>query len=457
MASPARTHDESMTTRDFNGEHQAELVSWLREAAPYLHAHRGSVAVVYLSGAAVAADSFEHHVYDLALLVTLGIKVILVHGIRPQLEQRLSDNGLVSRIERDIRITDEFVLPHAIDAAGSVRACIEARLAQSKINSPMAGARIRVAGGSFVTARPLGVLYGIDYGHTGEVRRIDRESISTRLDAGELVLVSPLAHSPSGESFNLDAASLATQVAIEMKAEKLVVLSEHGPLCAADGDIIRQATLRDVRDELHRDSAESMSGPMRHMFEQAQRACQHGVGRVHLVDHQTDGGLLLELFSRDGVGTLISNTPFDRLRQATIDDVGGIISLIEPLEQRGVLVRRSRDLIEREIDTFLVVTRDEAIIACGAMSIVDGITSAELSCIAVSPEYAKLGFGERLLRELEKQARQAGATVVFVLTTQSQDWFKQQGFQRASLEVLPVARQASYDEARNSQILSKTL
>jgi len=431
---------------------QSDLVSWLREASPYVHAHRGNVFVVYLSGAAVEGPRFDHHVYDLALLTSLGIRIVLVHGIRPQLERRLEAAALPSRIERGVRVTGTDVLPHVVDACGTVRARIESRLSQGVINSPMSGAKLRVAGGNYVTARPVGVLYGVDYAHTGEVRRVDAEAIQRRLDDGELVLLSPLAFSPSGETFNLDASTLAADVAIALSAPKLVFVSESGPIRLEDGRIVHEVTGRDGREML-----EHVGGPSRLLFERALRACQQGVGRVHVVDHEVDGALLLELFSRDGVGSLVSASPFDRMRRATADDVSGIISLIEPLEQTGVLVRRSRDLIEREIDRFFVVTRDETIVACAALHPFPESDVAELACIAVDPQYAARGFGEALLRQLEGAARGLGARSVFVLTTQAADWFKEQGFVASTIEALPVARRQIYNQQRNSQVLTKSL
>lgn len=431
---------------------QSDLVSWLREASPYVHAHRGQICVVYLSGAAVAGPNLEHHVYDLALLVGLGLKVVLVHGIRPQLEERLARVGVDSRVVRGIRITDAEVLPHVIDACGTVRARIEARLSQGVLNSPMSGAKLSVAGGNYVTARPVGVLHGVDYAFTGEVRRVDAAAARRRLDDGELLLLSPLAFSPSGESFNLDASALATDVAIALAAPKLVFVSESGPIRLDEGELVHEVTGRDGRDLLERSS-----GPSRQLLERALRACQQGVGRVHVVDHATDGALLLELFSRDGVGSLISATPFDRMRRATPDDVSGIIALIAPLETEGTLVRRSRDLIEREIDRFFVVTRDEAVVGCAALHPFPEAEVAELSCIAVDPQYGARGFGSALLRQLETTARSGGARSVFVLTTRAADWFKQQGFVATTVEALPVTRKQIYNQQRNSQVLTKAL
>lgn len=431
---------------------QGEMVAWLREASPYVHAHRGQTFVVYMSGAAVEGPGFEHHIYDLALLVSLGVRVVLVHGIRPQLTARLAEAGIDSEVVDGVRITTPRVLPSVIDACGQVRARLEARLSQGVMTSPMAGARLRVAGGTFVTARPVGVLGGVDFGHTGEVRRVDAEAITRRLADGELVLLSPLAYSPSGEVWNLDASTLAAEVAVSLDAAKLVLLSENGPIRGQDGAQVREITVRDAAGRRASLEPESLA-----MFTLATRACERGVGRVHVVDHDIDGALLLELYSRDGVGTLVSNSPFDRVRRADIDDVSAIIGVISPFEADGLLVRRPRDLIEREIERFFVATRDEQVVACAALHPFANAEVAELACIAVDPAYAGRGFGSALLVELEAAARQTGADAVFVLTTGTADWFRLHGFVPASLADLPVERREIYNQQRNSLVLTKRL
>lgn len=431
---------------------QRDMVAWLREASPYVHAHRGQTFVVYLSGAAVEAEQFARHVYDLALLISLGVRLVVVHGIRPQLSRRLAQSGIDSEVVNGIRITGPEVLPCVIDACGRVRARLEAHLSQAVTTSPMAGAALRVAGGTFVTARPLGVVRGRDFGHTGEVRRIDREGITRRLAEGDLVLLSPLAYSASGETWNLDASTLAAEVAVELGAAKLLLLSENGPVCDQAGEPVREITLRDAES-----APSNVPEEAARMFERALRACRRGVPRVHLIDHQTDGALLLELYSRDGVGTLISNNPFDRIRRAGIDDVSAIIGVIAPFEAAGLLVRRPRDLIEREIERFFVATRDEQVVACAALHPFEQSAVAELACIAVDPRYAGRGFGSELLKALEHTAARAGAESVFVLTTGTADWFRQHGFVPAELSDLPVLRQQIHNQQRNSLVLSKRL
>jgi amino-acid N-acetyltransferase len=447
-----------LPTRPVSDRDQA-FVAWFRGASPYINAHRGRTFVVQFAGEAVADPRFPALVHDLALLGSLGVRLVLVHGIRPQIESRLAARGLPARFHRGLRVTDDDALTVAKEAAGAVRVEIEALLSMGLANSPMAGARIRVTSGNFVTARPVGVRDGVDHGHTGEVRRLDRAGVERELEAGAVVLVSPIGYSPTGEAFNLSNEEVATAVAVELRAAKLLLLSEAPIARTADGSPARELTVEEARAELAALAAggeDRLSERVRHL-EAAVHACRNGVERVHLLDRHIDGGLLLELFTRDGVGTLVSADPYEHLRPATIDDVGGILELIQPLEAEGVLVRRPREKLEQEIDRFLVVERDGAVIACAALYPMPEAGFAELACLAVHPVYRGQRLGERLLRRAEQEARAAGARTLFVLTTRAIQWFQERGFAPASPDDLPVDRRATYNLQRNSRVLLKPL
>ncbi len=444
---------------DSEAKTRRAFVSWFRGASPYINAHRGRTFVIQFGGEAVQDEAFQHLIHDIGLLNSLGIRMVLVHGIRPQIESRLADRGLVPRFHRGLRITDDKALATAKEAAGSVRVEIEALLSMGLPNSPMAGARIRVTSGNFVTARPLGVRDGIDYCHTGEVRRIDRDGIETQLGNGAVVLVSPIGYSPTGEAFNLSAEDVATELAIELKAAKLLLIGDQPDLKDAGGQPVRQLSLGDARQKLAtlRQGAESVAGDTIRHLGSAIRACHNGVKRSHLLDRQLEGVLLLELFSRDGVGTMVSASPYESTRRAAIDDVGGILELIEPLEREGTLVRRPREKLEQEIDRFTVVERDGTVIACAALYPDENRNVGELACLAVHPDYRRRGLGDALLERVEQDAFGMGIKQIFALTTRTTHWFLERGFRAAGLEQLPVQRQSSYNYQRNSRVLIKAL
>jgi amino-acid N-acetyltransferase len=435
------------------------FVAFFRAASPYINAHRGRTLVVQFGGEAVEDRRFDHLIQDLALLSSLGVRLVLVHGIRPQIDSRLGARGLPARFHQGLRVTDDTALTVAKEAAGAVRVEIESLLSMGLANSPMAGARIRVASGNFVTARPLGVRGGVDFGHTGEVRRVDRPGIERQLASGDVVLVSPIGYSPTGEAFNLSNEEVATALAVELRAAKLILLAERAGLAAADGVPVRQLTLEEARTQLGALKAAGEgheSERVRHL-ESAVYACRNGVRRAHLIDRRVDGGLLLELFTRDGIGTLVSADSYEHLRRATIEDVGGVIELIRPLEEEGILVRRPREKLEREIDRFTVVERDGAVIACAALYPYAGQALAELACLAVDPAYRNLGLGERLLERTERDALSLGLEGLYVLTTRTSQWFRERGFEPTALDALPVERQATYNFQRGSKILVKRL
>ncbi len=431
------------------------FVQWFRQASPYINAHRGKTFVVLIGGEAVEADSFSSLIHDLALLHSLGIRLVLVHGARPQVEERLREASRQLRYVNGLRLTDSDDLRYVKQAVGRVRIRIEAQLSLGIANSPMHGARLRVVSGNLVTARPLGIRDGIDYGFTGEVRRIDDRAIRLWLDQDAIVLLSPLGYSPTGEIFNLSAEDVASATAIALRADKLLALSEGPELRDAAGQSIRELSPSDAERLLSHHPA--LADDHARYLRQALRACQAGVRRVHLLNRRLNGALLLELFTRDGVGAMLTADIYEGLRSATIDDVGGMLELIQPLEEDGTLVRRSRERLEMEIDRFSLLERDGAIIGCAALYPFPAERLGELACVAVQPAYRSRGRADALLHCIERQARTQGLQRLFVLTTRAAHWFRERGFEPAEVADLPVQKQALYNWRRRSKVFIKIL
>lgn len=436
-------------------EQTTHYVNWFRASSPYIHAHRDKTFVVAFGGEAVLADDFQHHVHDFALLNSLGIRLVLVHGIRPQIDQRLNAAALLPKFHKRLRITDGQTLQVVKEAAGLVRVEIEALLSLGLANSPMAGAKIKVASGNFVTAKPLGVIDGIDYCHTGEVRRIDGTAIHQQLDQDNVVLISPIGYSPSGEVFNLSAEQVATAVAIALKAEKLIFLTEQDCLDPDTGKAIQQLTTAEASTflEHHQSLPDTVAQPLK----AAIHGCDCGIARVHLINRNQNGALLLELFTRDGIGTLISQAPFEDLRPASLNDIGGILELIKPLEQQGILAKRSREKIEMEIADYWVIERDGLIIGCIALHALQQRHVGVLACLAVHPEYRRSARANRLLDYACRKAKQLNLKQLFVLSTQTAHWFIERGFLPTTLDSLPEPVKTLYNPQRNSKILCKDL
>ena len=437
---------------------KSRFVAWFRGASPYIHGHRGQSFVICFDGEAVLdKKAFANLIHDIALLSSLGVRLIVVHGARPQIEERLRRAGLTMRYENELRVTAEPALACVKEAVGAVRVEIEALFSTGFANSPMAGAGIRVVSGNFVIARPLGVRDGVDYGHTGEVRRVDCEAISARLDNGEIVLISPLGYSPTGEVFNLSAFQVAGAVAAKLDAAKLVLLIDAQGVVDVKRGLQEQLTVAEAEGYLGNRASLCDPDHVLSALRCAAQACRANVRRVHLIDRRIDGALLLELFTRDGIGTLISAAPFDEMRKATIEDIAGIFEVIAPLEEEGVLVRRSRETLELEIDRFTLLVRDGTVIGCAALYPYPEQSVAEVACLAVHPDYRNAGRASQLFDSLTRQAVREGVTQMFVLTTQAGHWFSERGFEEARLEDLPVARKALYNYQRNSKVFVKHL
>lgn len=430
-----------------------EYTDWLRNATPYVNAHRDRTFVVMLPGDGIEHANFGNIVHDLVLLHSLGARLVLAFGSRPQIEARLAQRGVTPRLQDDLRITDSETLEAVIDAVGHLRIALEARLSMDLASSPMQGARLRITSGNFVTARPIGVVDGVDFQYTGEVRRIDRKGISRLLDERSIVLLAPIGYSPTGEIFNLASEEVAMQAAIALNADKLVLYSSQQGLLDENGQLIREVQSQHIAQHIarlpHSESAR--------LLRAGAQACHAGIPRTHWVSYAEDGALLTELFTRDGGGTLIAHEQFEQLREATIDDVGGLLELIRPLEEQGILVRRSRQVLEQEIGHFSVIERDGSIIACAALHPIPDSDAGELACLAVNPEYRHGHRGDDLLERIQQRAREAGLKRLFVLTTRTAHWFRERGFEPSGVEQLPAARASLYNYQRQSKIFEKGL
>ncbi len=446
--------DTTLSAHDAPEFAPAQFVRWFREVAPYVHDFRGKTFVVGFGGELVRDGALDTLIQDLSLLSALGVKLVLVHGSRPQVNEQLQLKGYQTQFKTGSEPTSPEALECAKEAAGEIRLDIEAAFSQGLPNTPMSHAQIRVISGNFVTARPVGVIDGVDYMHTGSVRKMDIDAINSIIHQRAIVLLSPLGFSPTGEAFNLAMEDLATSAAVALRAEKLIFLTQDCAVRDEDGS---------VDTELARDDADKLlaSGTLDHdtasFLTYASLAVKRGVARAHLVPYTLDGSVLLEIFTHDGVGTMVVEDTLDDLRPATVDDIGAIVQLIEPLEEDGTLVPRGRSVIERDVENFTVLEHDGVIYGCVALMPYLDENMAEMACLIVHPEWQSTGEGEILLRHTETRARAMGVKRLFVLTTRTSHWFMKRGFVRGGISDLPKERQAHYNRSRNSLIFIKKL
>ena len=440
------------------------FVPWFRSVAPYIHKFRNQTFVVGVCGEAIAAGKLQHLAQDLAMVQSMGVRIVLVHGFRPQVNEQLRAKGHAARYSHGIRITDEVSLDCAQEAAGQLRYEIEAAFSQGLPNTPMAGSTVRVLSGNFITARPVGILDGVDFQSSGVVRKVDVAGISRTLDMGAMVLLSPFGFSPTGEAFNLTMEEVATSVSIALQADKLIFVTE------IPGIRIRptepQGEDNPVDTELPLAAAEkllaSLPSPQQptdtaFYLQHCVKACKAGVERSHIIPFAVDGSLLLEVYVHDGIGTMVVDEKLEELREATPDDVGGILQLIEPFERDGTLVKRSRTEIERDIGNYTIIEHDGVIFACAALYPYPEARTAEMAALTVSPDVQGQGDGEKVLKRVEQRARAMGLESIFVLTTRTMHWFLKRGFQNVDPDWLPEARKRKYNWDRKSQVLVKKL
>ncbi len=434
------------------------FVAWLRDVAPYIHSFRGKTFVIAFAGELAQEVGLESLIEDIAMLHAMGMRIVLVHGIRPQIEEQLKLRKIKSKYGKSnmsaYRITDAAALECVKEAAGELRLDIEAAFSRGLPNTPMAGSRISVISGNFITAMPFGVVDGTDFIHTGLVRKVDAESIKLSLDSNKIVLLSPLGFSPTGQAFNLSYEDVAAATAAALKADKIVFLTPYPALLDKHNESITELSLEQLNT--HISSQTALLPGFRSLLNLAAQAVRAGVNRVHFLPANRDGALLEELFTHDGIGMMLASSNIENLREANQDDVSGILQLTMPLEEEGILAPRGQDVIERDIARFSVIEHDRVLFGCAALFPFPNQVG-ELACLAVDSEVQGSGDGERLLKHIELRAKAEGITKLFVLTTRTEHWFLKRGFVRATVDDLPAERKEIYNWDRKSMVLMKNV
>lgn len=442
------------------------VIDWFRAASPYINAHRGKTLVLALPGEWLRNDLLPTLTHDLTLLSHLGLRLVVCFGLRAQVDEQLAKRGRVpSERVAGRRITDAPALKAIVKAASITRNTLESRLSMGLPNTPMAGARLSVSSGNYVTAQPFGVHDGVDFQHTGAIREVHASAITALLDAGHLVLVPPLGYSLTGEVFNVTVNEMACACATALQADKLVFLVNGLPH-DSDGRMLRQASAGQLErlqaqqkpdGGTHATEGPTNDNDLDTIIPHAISACRAGVERVHLLMNDDRNALLSELYTRDGSGTMVTANRWENVRAATIQDVGGIIALIEPLQANGTMVSRSREQLELDIKHFVVSERDGTVVACAAMYPDTSSASVEIACIATHPNYRGEGRADHLLSHLEAQALSQGFAKARLLSTRTGHWFIARGYMETAPDDLPTDRRASYNRQRNSKIYQKQL
>jgi amino-acid N-acetyltransferase len=417
---------------------------------------------VAIAGELIAAGKLSSFVQDMAILHAMGIKLVLVHGFRPQVSEQLRAKGHPERFSHGVRVTDAVALDCAQEAAGQLRFEIEAAFSQGLPNTPMANATVRVFSGNFLTARPVGIVDGVDFMQSGLVRKVDSAAIRKAIDIDAIVLLSPFGFSPTGEAFNLTMEDVATSTAVALQADKLLFLTEVPGIRErpddTESDIDTELALVDAKRLLASLPRAQRPTDTGFYLQHCVRACEGGVERSHILPFAVDGALLQEVYTHDGIGTMVVDEKLESLREATVEDIGGILQLIEPFERDGTLVKRDRTEIERDIGFYTVIEHDGVIFGCAALYPYPEARTAEMAALTVSQNVQGQGDGERILKRVEQRAKAQGLDSIFVLTTRTMHWFIKRGFEQVDPESwLPEARKRKYNWDRRSQVLVKRL
>lgn len=416
---------------------------WFRDAIPYIQKHRGKIMVIQFSGGLLLGDQADALIHDIALLHSLGVQCVLVPGAREHINARVSADTKLAADKR--RVTDTDTVQTVKDAVGNLRIELEMRLSQSLKNTPLSGVQLRAISGNFVTAKPLGVIDGVDYQLTGDVRRIDSDGIREQLAQHHIVILPPMGYAPTGECFNLTAEDVAVSAASALTADKLIFLSD---------------TNNDLPDHLSLEQAQafkndsSQSAELRMHLQSAIDASLNGVKRIHILNQSQDGALFSELYTRDGSGTLVTAGVYESVRQATIDDVPGIYALIQPKIKAGQLLPRSIEQLEHDIQQFSVIERDGVIIGCAALKRLDQ-DNCELACLAVNDYFNNNGHGKTMLEHIACRAYKEKFKTMYALSTQSEHWFLENGFVKSSPDNLPKSR--VYDRKRSAEVFARRI
>jgi len=456
-----------------NGDHSSEWsIDWLRQTSPYINTHRGKTFVVWFGGDMFESQSFSTLVHDLTLLSHLGVKLVIVHGMRAQIDAELLRRNIQPTLEKianptatklqaagaqaTMRVTDADALKVIQSTIAVLRCKLESAFSAGLPDSPMSGAQISIASGNFIVAKPFGIREGIDFQHTGEVRKIRKQSITALLDAGMVVLLSPIAYSRTGELFNLLSEDVAMHTAIALGADKLMYLHQHGSCIDSSIREVSSATFpSDLIDPTTIDAGANTTElqSLQKAIESSFKACLNGVERSHIVDAKQQDALLRELFTRDGSGLLIDSGDYDTIREADTNNVSSIMELITPHIEDGTLLQRSAQDLEREIQNFYIIEREGSVICCASLD--NYGDTAELACLAVHPDFRDSGKASDMLHYLLKLAGQQKCKTVFVLSTRSGDWFIEQGFKENSNASIPNARRTA--NQRGSKVYTKDI
>ncbi|WP_318662945.1 amino-acid N-acetyltransferase [Treponema sp.] len=437
----------------------------IRDVIRYLKAFKNAVTVIYIDDEIINSPMLPSHIRDISLIHESGINVVIVPGCRKRINEILSQADISWSIKNGIRIASRESMPLIKMAAFDV---------SNTIMNALAGEKKSAVIGNWVKARGIGVIDGIDYGTTGQIESIATDSIKEILHDGFIPILPCIGWSATGKPYNVSTLTLATEIAKNLKADKLFYIlpdTEISPdtfkipseIILTSDNNIPAMNIEELSAliALNKDSVVKTTGEASNitkqeklmaLFKLAKDACSNDVSRVHILDGSIDGILPCEIFSSIGSGTMIYNDEYSGFRAMTLNDISSVLSLMDPFVKKGILLPRTKASFADKFEEYVVYQVDGGIHACASLHDYDG-KQAEIAGVAVDESYSKLGIGVKLMNYLLVKAKEKGLESVFVLTTQTADWFEKIGFEADSIESIPEERKKIWTPERNSKVL----
>jgi amino-acid N-acetyltransferase len=437
----------------------ASFIENFRLSAKFINQFNNKTFVIAIGGEVIDDNQFKSIACDINLLHSMNINIILVHGIRPQIDNKLKGETKKTRLIRNIRVTKKEMLNDIVEVNGAIKTNIEATLSSGILDSPMLNSNIKVSSGNFITARPIGVIDGVDMELTGQIRKINTNAITNKLINREIVIISPLGYSPIGDIFNLSYEQTAAHVAQAIKAEKLIYYINANGILNIRGELIPELTISKAKHLIENiedpENAPFISYHAFNILKSSLYAIKNNIEKVHLINRNIDGSVIEEIFTDKGSGTILTEYSLQNIRSATIKDINQIVNIIEPLEKEGILIGRINRNIDKDINLFYVIEHDHNII--GTVALYQYGEIIEVACFAIHDNYQNLGYGKKLLKFCEQTALNKNIKSLFILTTQSEHWFIENNFSLTDRKFMPDERKKTYTAERNSKYFIKRL
>jgi len=423
-------------------------VSDLRGILNYVPRFREKIFVIGVDGEVAASQNFSNVLLDLAVLRSLNVRVVLVHGASHQIEQLAAERGVKISNRDGTGITDETTLKVGLDAATTL---------MNEIMQGLTSVDLRAAYANVIIAHPAGILGGVDQQHTGRVERVDTHLLQVLLNEGVMPVIPPIGFDGEGRTFRVNSDAIATEVGEALRAMKIIFLGARDGV-TVNGALVQQLSISEAEEMVKKRKGQLESGAVSKL-EHAARACRNGVPRVHLLNGNMDEALLAEVFSPEGVGTMIYGNDYQQIRKVLKKDVRAVMQLIKNSVEHAELAKRTRADIVAQLDDYWALEVDRQLVACVAVHFYPEAEKTELACLYVAKKHEGQGYGRKLMAFAEQLAAQRGAKHIFALSTQAFNYFQQKGgYVEVTPDDLPPERRKKYEASgRNSKVLQKAV